>query len=215
MKKIYEEKLQTSEAVIQTKHSDNIGMLWNVVSIIGLGFCAAIVVWGWRTGILRSSAALQQFIQQFGKGGALMFVIFQAVQVVFPILPGGVSCLVGVIFFGKWLGFLYNYIGICAGSLCAFSISKIWGRRVLVSIFSEKKILRYDAWTEDKHRFLKLFAICIFFPVAPDDFLCYLAGTTSMTWKQFILIILLGKPASIALYSMGLNIIFKLFLPNW
>lgn len=54
-----------------------------------------------------------------------------------------------------------------------------------------------------------LFAAAIFFPVAPDDFLCYLAGTTPMRLGRFTSIILLGKPASIALYSLGLNVVFQ------
>jgi len=45
--------------------------------------------------------------------------------------------------------------------------------------------------------------------VAPDDFLCYLAGTTNMTWKQFVTVIFLGKPFSIALYSLGLTTLFQ------
>ena len=43
-----------------------------------------------------------------------------------------------------------------------------------------------------------------------DDFLCYLAGTTKMTWKQFTAVIVLGKPFSIALYSLGLTTAFKM-----
>ena len=45
--------------------------------------------------------------------------------------------------------------------------------------------------------------------MAPDDFLCYLAGTTSMTWRRFTTIILLGTPLSIALYSLGLTVLFQ------
>ena len=40
--------------------------------------------------------------------------------------------------------------------------------------------------------------------VAPDDVLCMIAGLTKMSWKKFSAIILLGKPASIAAYSMAL-----------
>jgi len=65
--------------------------------------------------------------------------------------------------------------------------------------------MKYDSWTSEKNRFAKLFAIAIFLPVAPDDFLCYLAGTTEMRLSKFTLIILLGKPFSIALYSCGLT----------
>ena len=66
---------------------------------------------------------------------------------------------------------------------------------------------------DEDGKFAKLFAAAIFFPMAPDDLLCYLAGTTAMTWRQFTCIILLGKPFSIALYSMGLTKLFQFFFP--
>ena len=53
-------------------------------------------------------------------------------------------------------------------------------------------------------KFDKFFALAIFFPCAPDDVLCMIAGLTKMSWKKFSAIILLGKPASIAAYSMAL-----------
>ena len=76
-------------------------------------------------------------------------------------------------------------------------------------LFSEKTIQKYEQWTQEDKRFAKLFAAAIFLPVAPDDFLCYLAGTTNMDWKQFVLIILLGKPFAIAMYSLGLTVVFQ------
>jgi uncharacterized membrane protein YdjX (TVP38/TMEM64 family) len=87
----------------------------------------------------------------------------------------------------------------------AFFIARNFGKPVLYSIFNEKTITKYEAWTGNESKFAKWFAIAIFLPVAPDDFLCYLAGTTQMSWKRFTAIILLGKPAAIALYSLGLN----------
>lgn len=80
---------------------------------------------------------------------------------------------------------------------------------MLYKMFPGKMIEKYLTWTELKGRFLKLFALAIFLPVAPDDFLCYLAGTTNMTWKQFVTVIFLGKPFSIALYSLGLTTLFQ------
>ena len=106
-------------------------------------------------------------------------------------------------------GFFYNYIGISVGSCIAFGIARSLGRPVLYKMFPGKMIEKYLTWTELKGRFLKLFALAIFLPVAPDDFLCYLAGTTNMTWKQFVTVIFLGKPFSIALYSLGLTTLFQ------
>ncbi len=189
------------------------GYVRSLISLAGLLLCAGFVVWGYRTGCFRSVDALREFVGGFGSAGILFFVLLQIIQVVFPILPGGISCLAGVLLYGPWLGFLLNYIGICIGSVAAFAIARNLGRSAFGKMFSRKQLKRYEAWTERDGKFVKLFAAAIFFPVAPDDLLCYLAGTTAITWKQFVWIILLGKPFSIALYSMGLTKVFQMIFP--
>lgn len=178
-------------------------------SLCGLVICVITAVWAWRAGLLTSQERLQALVAGCGAAGALVFVAFQAVQVVVPILPGGLGCLAGVLLFGAVNGFLYNYIGICVGSLMAFAIARNCGKPLLGLLFSEKTIAKYSAWTEDNGRFARLFAWAIFLPVAPDDFLCYLAGTTEMSWRRFTAIILLGKPFAIAMYSLGLTVVWQ------
>jgi uncharacterized membrane protein YdjX (TVP38/TMEM64 family) len=129
--------------------------------------------------------------------------------VVVPVLPGSLGCLAGVLMYGAGKGFLCNYIGICLGSLAAFGIAKVCGRPLIERMFSQKLIEKYDHWTAEGSPFTRLFALAIFLPVAPDDFLCYLAGTTKMSWKVFTAIILLGKPAAIAMYSLGLSVVWE------
>jgi uncharacterized membrane protein YdjX (TVP38/TMEM64 family) len=180
-----------------------------ICSVLSLVVCIAFSVYAYNRHLFTSQAALEAYIAGFGAIGALIFIAFQAVQVVIPILPGGLGCLGGVLLFGPWTGFLYNYIGICAGSIAAFFIARSCGKPILYSLFNEKTIAKYETWTGNKSKFAKWFAIAIFLPVAPDDFLCYLAGTTQMSWKEFTAIILLGKPAAIALYSLGLNMILQ------
>lgn len=179
----------------------------NLCTAAGLVFCALFVVYGLQNHIFTSQEALQAFIAGFGVFGAAVFVAFQAVQVVIPILPGGLGCLAGVLLFGPWAGFACNYIGICLGSAAAFLLARVYGRPMLSAMFREETIRKYEAWTGRHFSFW--FALAIFFPVAPDDFLCWLAGTTEMSFKKFSAIILLGKPASIALYSLGLEFAFQ------
>lgn len=181
-------------------------MKWmQAASILGLAACVVLGIWFWQQGLLSSQEALRRFVDGFGPGGPAVFMVFQAVQVVVPILPGGLGCLAGVILFGPWYGFAYNYVGICAGSLAAFGVARYCGRPLLERMFSRKLLLKYDRWLGQKS-FTKWFALAIFFPVAPDDFLCYLAGTTSMNWGQFTFIILTCKPFAIAAYSTGLTV---------
>lgn len=87
-----------------------------IASMTGFLICVAVAVWGWQSGVLTSQDRLQALVDRCGPAGALLFTVFQAVQVVVPILPGGLGCLVGVILFGPIWGFAYNYAGICIGS---------------------------------------------------------------------------------------------------
>ena len=183
-----------------------------IVSAVGFFICVAVAVWGWQTGVLTSQERLQKLVGSLGLAGGVLCTVFQAVQVVIPILPGGLGCLVGVILFGPLWGFAYNYTGICIGSLLAFAVARTCGKPLLHLLFSEKTIEKYRHWTEERDRFAKLFALAIFFPVAPDDFLCYLAGTTEMSWRKYTAIILLGKPFAIALYSLGLTAVWNLIV---
>ena len=186
--------------------------VFQAASLFGLLLCIAAAVWAWNAGLLTSQERMQAFVASCGAAGGLLFVAFQAVQVVVPVLPGGLGCLAGVVLFGPALGFVYNYVGICIGSLLAFAVARSCGRPLLRLLFSEKLLTKYSSWTEQNNRFARLFALAIFFPGAPDDFLCYLAGTTTMTWRRFTAIILLGKPFSIALYSLGLTVLFQQIL---
>ena len=184
----------------------------NIISMLGLILTAGFMYWAWKQGILTSQENMQNFIMGFGTAAGIIFVLIQIIQVIIPVIPGGVSCVAGVIVFGAGMGFVYNYVGICIGSILVFLIAKRYGRPLMVKMFDKKLIDKYESWTEKNGRFTKLFALAIFLPVAPDDFLCYLAGTTRMKLKTFTAVILLGKPLSIAAYSMGLNLILQTML---
>ncbi|MDO5425962.1 MAG: TVP38/TMEM64 family protein [Eubacteriales bacterium] len=179
--------------------------LWmNIATALGVTGMLLFVFYGCKTGIFSSREAMEAFLRPFGFWAPLVFTVIQAVQVVVPIIPGGVSCLAGVVLFGSVWGFVYNYVGICIGSLLAFLLAKRYGRPLVQSIVSERAYTKYSKWLDGGKKFDWLFAAAIFFPFAPDDLLCYLAGLTKMSVKRFVTIILLAKPASIALYSMGL-----------
>ena len=106
-----------------------------IVSAVGFFICVAVAVWGWQTGVLTSQERLQKLVGSLGLAGGVLFTVFQAVQVVIPILPGGLGCLVGVILFGPLWGFAYNYTGICIGSLLAFAVARTCGKPLLHLLF--------------------------------------------------------------------------------
>lgn len=175
--------------------------------IIGL-VCTVIIIllsiYGYTQGVFTDKHRLEALLKSCGIWAPVVFVALQAIQVVIPIMPGSIGCLFGVVFFGAFKGFLYNYIGICGGSIWAFLIARAYGREFVRRVTSEKFYNKYSPHINSP-KFTVLFAILIFSPVAPDDFLCYLAGLTDMSLKKFTLIILLGKPLAIFIYSFALT----------
>jgi len=174
-------------------------------TVIGLIGTALFIIYGFKSGIFTSQEALSDFLMKFGFWGPCIFILIQVVQVVIPILPGAVGCVAGVLIFGPIYGFLYNYIGICIGSVCAFLISKKYGITFVRNLVNQKTYDKYIGWIDRGKKFDTLFAAAIFFPVAPDDFLCYLAGLTRMNVQKFSAIIFLCKPFSIFIYSIGMS----------
>ncbi|MDI9469901.1 MAG: TVP38/TMEM64 family protein [Bacillota bacterium] len=169
-----------------------------------------LAIRGWQLGLFTSLENLQALVARLGPWGPVAFVLLQIVQVVVPMIPGGITLGAGVLLFGPWLGWVYNYIGICLGSFAIFALMRTFGKPLALRLIGEKTISRYSGWLNDEKRFGRLFALAIFFPFAPDDALCYLAGLSNMSWRRYSLIILLGKPLSIALYSFSLTSVF-----NW
>ena len=151
--------------------------------------------------------AFQEYIKGFGIFAPAALTVFQALQVVIPVLPGYLGCAVGAVAFGAWGGFLCNYIGISAGSIIAFFLAKRYGTEIMLAMFPKRV---YDRWS-DRLRKSKSYELFLFIatllPLFPDDFLCYFSGVVRMNTRRFILIILIGKPWCILAYSFLFSMI--------
>ena len=189
----------------QTVRRIDMKHILNIATVAGLLAMVVCTVIGFQMGIFRSQESFQQFIMQCGMFGSLIFVAFQAVQVVIPILPGSLGCVVGILAFGPVWGFVFNYIGICLGSVLAFLLAKRYGQDFVMKVTNPKQYEKYNGWLNKGKRFERFFTAAIVLPVAPDDFLCFLAGLTNMSLKKFTLIIILGKPLALLMYSFALT----------
>lgn len=176
----------------------------------GTAFVCVLMVWMWSEGYLKDPAALQALLQPLGFFGVLAFVFLQAFQVIIPVIPGGVTCALGVLCFGPVYGFIYNYLGLVSGSLILFYLVRQYGRPFVQNLVKPETYDKYVGWLDKGKKFEYFFALAIFAPCAPDDVLCMIAGLTSMSYLKYTLIILMGKPLALLAYSMGLTSLFSL-----
>lgn len=144
----------------------------------------------------------QALMDGFGIWGPVILTIFQAVQVVFPVVPGYLGCIAGAISFGTWTGFICNYIGISSGSIAAYFLARRYGEDLVTALFSERLYNKWKAKIEAKKSYDVFLFVATLLPLFPDDFLCYFSGMMKMDRKRFIWIIILGKPWCILAYSL-------------
>ncbi|EOL44206.1 hypothetical protein I580_01061 [Enterococcus caccae ATCC BAA-1240] len=176
----------------------------NCISIVGIIATIAVTIYFVRLGVFEDINALRGLVGDSVILGPILFMLIQIIQVVIPIIPGGISCAAGVLIFGPFAGFIYNYVGIAIGSVIIFLLGRQYGKPFILSLVSDKTYNKYISWLDNEKRFERLFALAIFLPIAPDDALCLMAGLTKMSLKKFTLIIILAKPVSIFLYSLAL-----------
>ena len=163
-----------------------------------------------KKGFFSSPQKIVKKVEKFGAFGPIIFIFLQIVQVVLPIIPGGASCLAGVLLFGSVYGFIYNYVGMIIGSVIVFLLARKYGIRFVKKICDEKTVDKYVGYIRKK-KFEKIFIICILLPGFPDDLLCYVAGVSKLTFKRFLIILLLAKPLALLFYSVFIDVFPKLF----
>lgn len=189
-----------------TKENDTaLKKIMTIITIIVTILLVAFIIYALKMNLLNDSDLLLERIKSYGLIAPLIFLLIQIVQVVFPVIPGGASCLVGVLAFGPIEGFIYNYVGLTLGSIVSFFLSRNFGLPLINKLFKKETVDKYLGYVRTK-KFEKIFFFGIFLPGAPDDLLCYIAGISGLTFFRFLFIILIGKPFTLIFYSLFTNL---------
>ena len=189
------------DAEVKENNFLNVKIIGKVMFFIITILMIIFIIWGIKLGVFRDRNLLILYIKEFGLLAPICFVLLQIVQVILPVVPGGVSCIVGVMAFGPVMGFIYNYIGLVIGSCIAYFLANKYGLKLVEKLFKRETIDKYLKYIQ-RNYFSKIFWIGIFLPGLPDDLLCYIAGISKMTFRKFLIILLVGKPLSLLTYSL-------------
>ncbi|EOF56748.1 hypothetical protein SE1_02024 [Enterococcus hirae EnGen0127] len=181
-----------------------------IIPIIGLLFFLVLIIYAYQHGIFRSTTSLQRFIQQFGEYAVVIFILLQTIQVIIPILPGGISSVAGLLMFGNGWGLLYSCIGLIIGEAIGFLLVRYYGVSFVQLILSPKKYQKFDQLLTQKTKDIKkVLCLTMLIPFAPDDLVCLVAGLTKISFKEYIQIVLLLKPWSVGAYSLIMLYLFQ------
>lgn len=188
---------------MEMKQSKRYKMIQRIIQILGIIAIIAsfiLVVWLYQLGILNDSNQMKDLVKRHDILGPLIFIGIQILQVVFPVIPGGVTTIVGFLVFGPWLGFILNYVGIVIGSIILFALVQRYGRKFILLFVKEDEFFKYEKRLESEG-YERFFILCMLSPISPADILVMITGLTNMSIKRFTTIMILTKPLSILSYS--------------
>lgn len=181
------------------------------LSILGIVLTVVFFVWAFKHRLFTDAAALERYMNGIGPFAPIIFILIQIVQTVIPIIPGALTCPAGAMIFGHLNGFIYNYIGIMIGSIMNFFLARRYGKPLVQAVTSKRAYEKYMGSLERGNSFEKVFTFGMFFPVSPADLLCMMAGISNMEFKRFLLILSIGKPITLLLYTLGITEVIRFF----
>ncbi|CCI62328.1 hypothetical protein SDSE_0831 [Streptococcus dysgalactiae subsp. equisimilis AC-2713] len=144
----------------------------------------------------------QAYLVKLGILAPCLFILIQIVQVVYPVIPGGLTCVLGHVVFGPFLGFIYNTVGIFIGSLISFMLARKYGAQFAKIFVSDDTYNKYIPCLDKGKYFERFLAAAFILPGFPDDFLCMVAGLGKMSLRKFTAIFLLAKPVTLYIYTV-------------
>jgi uncharacterized membrane protein YdjX (TVP38/TMEM64 family) len=164
---------------------------WSALALLVL---AAVGWLTWSFGIwetVTSPARFRGEIQGLGAWAPAAYFLIEVVQVIVPPIPGGIFPPVAAALFGPLSALLLTMAGATIGSAVAFALARVWGRPLLERLVSAPTIDRYGRIIAAKGG-LWLFLVMII-PVLPGDSLCALMGSTTISFRRFLLVTTLGR----------------------
>lgn len=143
----------------------------------------------------------EHLLRQMGFFAPVIFVLVQISQIVYPIIPMGLTNVIGVLIFGLWGGLFLNAIGIIFGSMINFFLGKKFGGAVVRAFISDKQYFKYMKTINNGKAFDRLIVVGFIAPIFPDDIFCMIAGMSKMKFSRFLRHVILFRPVSMFVYT--------------
>lgn len=169
--------------------------LLNIVAFIIIGSMTVLNLLGVFES-LRDLDKVKDLIISSGSWGYVVYSLLTILNVVVLPLPGFLFMFAGAAVFGAWKAFLITYASVMLGSVIAFGIGRLCGRKAVIWCAGEEATEKYIKIIGKKGHVL--FVLMQILPFFPDDILCMVAGLTSMSWRFFTLSMLILRPIYIA-----------------
>lgn len=169
-----------------------------VIIVILLLIIGIVLGLYWGLGLnkkLRDEESIKQWILTYGNFSRLIYIILHFVQSTLLPISNFPTIVAGNLIFNPWENALLTSIGVVLGSVAAFGIGKIFGRKAVEWVVGENNTTKLLKTFEGKEK--AVLVMILLLPFFPDDIICFIAGITLIPWRFFIVAVALLRPIPI------------------
>lgn len=180
--------------------------VWMLAGLVLVALISGLILW-WRPiyDFLSDPEQVGAWVEQLGAWGPVAIIMLEMIQALLAPIPGQAIEAVSGYLYGPWLGTLYPMIGMIIGSSIVFLLSRRFGRPLVIRLIGKQSMARMDDLVR-RGGALFFFLIWLL-PFAPDDLACVAAGLTPMPFRQFIILMTLGRlPGVFVSVLVGANV---------
>ena len=121
-----------------------------------------------------------------GNWGILFILLLRLISIVIPILPGTYCLLISGYLFGLANGLIISFIADLMACSLSFSISRIYGRRILKKLMPKKYLDKFESISKN-YLEQNFFLLTGFLMTNWFDFISYGVGLTKLKWRKFLI----------------------------
>lgn len=168
-----------------------------------------------QSSFFKPGGGFKEWLESLGLIGPAVFIVLQISQTVYPIIPMGLTNVIGNLVFGTWLGFSCNLIGMLIGSSINFYLGRRFGESVVKAFITDEQYNKYISKIGDNKAFERLIIIGFILPVFPDDIFCMISGMSNLTFKRFFNLVVLCRPISLFVFTYAWEEIIRFATTFW
>jgi uncharacterized membrane protein YdjX (TVP38/TMEM64 family) len=178
-----------------------------VVFGIVAAFAACVVLYFlatsyWGVSFKVDAEPFRDWVKDRGALGVVVFILVMAASVLFAPIPNVPIFIAAGLAWGPILGTIYCMIGLTLGSAAAFWVARKFGRNHLARLIGHKAAARIDHMVDNMGG--RVVFVSRLMPGINFDWISFVAGMTSVSFRTFIFYSFLGMiPPCAVTVAMG------------
>ncbi|HEY8395977.1 MAG TPA: VTT domain-containing protein [Bacilli bacterium] len=138
-----------------------------------------------------SPEATKEFLLQYGGYSRAFFALLNFLQTTLIPISNLPTIFAGLLLFSPFEVFVLTTIGVYLGSIASFIFGKLFGKKAVEWVLGEKTVNHYLEIAKGREQ--AAIFMMLLLPSFPDDILCIIAGITPMSFRFFLVMLLLTR----------------------